>query len=107
MKRLVAAVARQEAAGNYDEACPGHGQADDQVPRRRRLVQVVWKVVPEPVLQVVHEDEEGNREQRGRDPDHGAQQHEADVAPYAELGLRLLAHYDPDTGVVKRPGGVS
>ena len=69
VKRFVAAVARQEAAGNRDEACPGHGQADNQVPRRRRFVQVVWKVVPEPVLHVVHEGEENRREQRRRDPD--------------------------------------
>ncbi len=99
VKRAVAAVARQEAAGKRDEACPGHGQADDQVPRRRRFVQVLWKVVPEPVLQVVHEGQENGREQRGRDPDHGAQQHQAEVAPSAQLGLRPLAHSDPDIGV--------
>jgi hypothetical protein len=35
----------------------------------------VGKVVPEPVLEVVHEDQEGNREQRGRYPDHGTKKH--------------------------------
>ena len=73
VKRAVAAVARQEAAGDRDEAGPGHGQADDQVPRRRRFVQVLWKVMPEPVLHVVHQGEENRRKQRGRNPDHGAQ----------------------------------
>ena len=58
VKRAVAAVARQEAAGDRDDACPGHGQADDQVPGRRRLAQVLWQVVPEPVLEVVHDREE-------------------------------------------------
>ena len=96
VKRAVAAVARQEAAGDRDEAGPGYGQADDQIPGGRRFVQVVWEVVPEPVLHVVHEGEEDRSDQRGRDADHGAQQHQAEVAPGARLGLCTFAHSGPD-----------
>jgi hypothetical protein len=71
----VAAVARQDTTGDRDDEGTGHRQADDQVPRRRRLAKAVGKVVPEPVLQVVHEDEEGNRQQRGRNSDHGTKKH--------------------------------
>ena len=67
-----AAVAREEDARDEDDARTRERQAEHEVPRRRRVAEMVRQVAPEPVLEVVHECEEERGEERGRDADHGS-----------------------------------
>ena len=79
LARRVAAVARQEAAGDHDDQRAGHGQPDHEEPRRRRVAEAVRQVVPEPVLELVDEGEEQRRDERRRYADRRRQRDEAEV----------------------------
>ena len=87
-----AAVTGQEPARDHDDACADHRQADDQVPRRSRLAQRGWQVMPEPLLEFVHERKEGGRYERRWDPDHRAKEDQAKVRDRTHLGVCVLAH---------------
>jgi len=93
VERRVAAVSGKELTSCDDDGCADDGQPDDEVPRRRRLAQVIGKVGPQPVLDVVHEREEERRKKRCGNPDECPEQDQPQVRGAGELlGLRRRAH---------------
>jgi hypothetical protein len=75
----VAAVARQQGTGGRHQRGPDDGQRDDEVQGRRGVPERVREVVPEQVLQLVHERQEPGGEDGRGNPDQRAEQYEAEV----------------------------
>ena len=84
---IVAAIARQEAPRD-DHDQPAHERdPEDQEPGRARVAERVREVVPEDVLELVHERQEAGGQQGRRHPQRSADQDQAQVG---RTGQRLL-----------------
>lgn len=88
-QRRDTAVARQKEARKEHDARSSKRQADDQVPRRRRVAEPVRQVGPEPVLEVVDEREEQSGDERRRDADHGSEPDELEIRRAPEVLSRF------------------
>ncbi len=87
----MAAVSGQKQAGAHDERGTDDGKPDHEVPGRRRVTERVREVVPEPVLDVVHEREEEGRDEGGGDPDRRTEEHEVEIRATAHRRRRVSA----------------